>query len=184
MAIHTQTVKSDNIINKKPSTELGFLFSSLEWQVVCRTVACRLLCGREGSCRSLGSSLWREWSDTSSGSCSSDCCTVYHAICANLIKPTAIILVGVNVERNSHVFTHLDVELLDAILAKHAEHAFARILTRHLYYILLRHPRVTRTLRDTLVCRQYGNDFSCKIHNTLLVVLLIVFAFRWRNYGK
>ena len=44
------------------------------------------------------------------------------------------------------VFVQLNVKLLDAVLTKHTEHTLARELSRDFYYIVLRHPRVTRAL--------------------------------------
>jgi hypothetical protein len=47
---------------------------------------------------------------------------------------------GIDVELDGQILTLLDIELLDAVLAKEAEHTLAGILTGDLDDILLRHP--------------------------------------------
>ena len=53
---------------------------------------------------------------------------------------------GIYVKLYRQVFVQLNVKLLDAVLTKHTEHTLARELSRDFYYIVLRHPRVTRAL--------------------------------------
>lgn len=70
----------------------------------------------------------------------------------------------INVERNRKFLTHLDVELLYAVLAKETEAHLFRILIMSLENVLLTHPRVARTSRYTTILRAYRNYFSCYIH--------------------
>ena len=110
----------------------------LERQVVC------------ASCTSFGCRfrLWREWCG---GSIewrhrSSVRLLCWHAINLphiDLIEPTALILMGVNVERNGQFLSTLYVELLDAILTKYPEANLLGILVVCFDYILLRHPGIT-----------------------------------------
>ena len=67
---------------------------------------------------------------------------------------------GINIKRYGDVLTHLNIKLLDAVFTKDTEQTLAGILSRDFNDIVLRHPRVTRSLRDTTTCRQNGNDFS------------------------
>ena len=56
---------------------------------------------------------------------------------------------GIDIELNREILTLLDVELLDAVLAEDTEKTLAGILTRNLDDIILRHPIVTCTCRNT-----------------------------------
>ena len=56
---------------------------------------------------------------------------------------------SVNVKLNGDVLTLLNVKHLYAILAKYTKHTLAHILTRNLNDILLTHPRLASTVRNT-----------------------------------
>lgn len=56
---------------------------------------------------------------------------------------------SIDIELNREIFTLLDVELLDAVLAEDTEKTLAGILTRNLDDIILRHPVVPCTCRNT-----------------------------------
>ena len=127
----------------------------LERQVVsAATFGCWLLSRREGSggpcyglCRregrhSLGGYGRTLWNGLAAGD----------VVGANLVEPTAIVLVGIDIELDGHILTILDIELLDAVFAKETEDTLAGILTGNLDDILLRHPGVTRTVRHSAVC--------------------------------
>ena len=68
---------------------------------------------------------------------------------------------GVDVELDGQILTLLDVELFDAILAEKTEHALTGILTGHFDDILLRHPVVSCTSRDTTLGRHDCDNSSC-----------------------
>ena len=131
------------------------MLSFLEGQIVGRTFS-RLLCRRERSnigicCRSR--LLRSKGSSTSLGSYSNGSSTTNNIIGADFVEPTSIILVGINIELDGNIFVHLNVKLLNTVFAKDAEQTLARILSRNFDNILLRHPRVTRALRDTTISR-------------------------------
>ena len=71
--------------------------------------------------------------------------SAHNVVGTNLVKPTSIVLVSINIERDGHVFVHLNVKLLDAVFTENAEDALTGILSGHLDDIFLRHPRITRT---------------------------------------
>ena len=68
-----------------------------------------------------------------------------HVEGTDLVKPTTIILMGINIKLDSHILTVLNVELTDTILAEYTKTALTGILTWNFNDILLRHPRVART---------------------------------------
>jgi len=98
----------------------------LERQVVGCTLGRSLLCWREWSCSgSWGSSLLRrEWCGTSHrGRGNRRHLAANDVVSADIVEPTALILVSINVELNGDILVHLNVKLLDAVLAKKAEYA-------------------------------------------------------------
>lgn len=80
---------------------------------------------------------------------------------SDIVEPASVEFMGINVKLHGKVFTVLDVELANAVFAKKTEHATAGELSRHLNDIVLRHPVVTRALRNATLCWYYSNDFSC-----------------------
>ena len=72
--------------------------------------------------------------------------TADNVVSADLVEPTTIVLMGVDVELDGEILTILDVELLDTVLSEETEHTLAGILSGHLDDILLRHPRVASTV--------------------------------------
>ena len=98
----------------------------LEGQVVGSSFASRLLCRREGGCCGIGGRLLgRErsgsgsWTTYSRGSRNAaSCLAANNVISANLIKPTSIILMGVNIKLYCDFLTSLNTELFNAILSK------------------------------------------------------------------
>ncbi len=65
---------------------------------------------------------------------------MHHTVGTNIIKPTAVELVCINIEAHGDILTLLNIELLDTVFAKNTEHALARILPGNFYHIVLRHP--------------------------------------------
>jgi len=115
-----------------------------EWQIVGTTLSCRFLSRREGGSGSIR--LRREGSGCrrANWGCGLGChLTTDHIIGTDFIKPTPLILMGINIKLNGQILAVLNVELLDPVFAKEAEDTSAGELTRHLYDILLRHPWVT-----------------------------------------
>ena len=68
---------------------------------------------------------------------------------------------GVDIKLHGDIFTLLDIELLDAILSEDTEKTLAGILTRNFDHIVLRHPVVSSTCRDTTLGGQYCDDSTC-----------------------
>ncbi len=126
-----------------PLTSHLLPLTSLKWQIVSRTLTCRFLSRRERS--SLRSRLLRrERSSAAHRSAthrsSHRCSTTHHTVGTNIIKPTAVELVCINIEAHGDILTLLNIELLDTVFAKNTEHALARILPGNFYHIVLRHP--------------------------------------------
>ena len=142
--------------------------TKLERQVV-GCIACgRFLCRREGGCRigcrSCRGSLRREGRSTGSigiGTRNGSHLTADNIVGADIVEPTALILMGVDIELNGHVLVHLKIKLLDAVFAENAEDTTSGILSGNFDNIILRHPRVSCTCRHATLCWQYSNDSTC-----------------------
>lgn len=138
--------------------------TTLEGQVVGTTLTCCLWSGRERCGSSLGrSSLRRERSCLGSDRSSryGRYLTTNNIVRANIVKPAAIELMGIDVELHGQVLIHLDIELLDAVLAEETEHATLGVLSRNFNDIVLRHPGVACTVRHSTLCWHYSNDSTC-----------------------
>ena len=127
----------------------------LERQIVSTVLGSRLLSRREWS----GSTLRRERSSYGSGL--RLYLTTNYVVGTDIIEPATLILTGINIKLDCQILTILDIELLDTILTKDVEHAPLGILTRHFKYILLSHPRITRTGRNATSWLHYSNNSSC-----------------------
>ena len=108
----------------------------LEGQVVSTTLACRFLSRREG--RSSISRLSKGSALSRSGSYGSG--TTNHIESTDIIEPTSVELMSIDVEGHGKVLAHLNIELFDAVLTEHTEDTLLGILSRNLYHIILRHP--------------------------------------------
>ena len=136
-----------------------------------RGCRCSLCCGSllsrgEGS----GGSTCKGNVHASRRCCGGSCC--YGSLGlpgTNLIVPTSLILVCINVERNGVALTSLNVELLDAIRSEHLETHLARILFHGLKYVSCTSPLCTRTCRNTTALRQYCDNLSCNFHYVILL---------------
>jgi len=145
------------------------MYTRLEWQIIGTALTSRFLCRREGSrggilLRGEGSchgSTGHRGSGCWGNSRLLDSLTAHDVESTNLIEPTPIVLMGINVERNRQLLIRLDIKLLDTVFTKNTEDALARICTRNLNHIFLRHPRIACALRHATVCRKYGNDSTC-----------------------
>lgn len=133
---------------------VSILFSSpLEGQVIgtltgsaltlCERVASRLL-GREWSLRCC--SCWLGAGSRCGGRHRLGDRTTDDVVGTDIVKPTAVIFMGINVKLHRHILGSLNIELLDAILTKYAEYHPARILPRHFNDIILTHPGIACTL--------------------------------------
>ena len=111
----------------------------LERQVIGRTFSCGLLSWREWRCgiSTAHRLLWRERRGLGSTSNGRHYSTTLNVEGTNLVEPTTIILMSIDIERYGDVLTHLDVELLDTVLTENAEHTFLGILTWYFDNILL-----------------------------------------------
>jgi len=118
-----------------------------EWQVVSRTFRRRFLSWREWCCGTISRRERR------SLRCYSGCyrssshrlLATNDIVSANIVKPTAIEFMSVDIKLHSEIFTLLDIELLDAIFSEDTEKTFTGILARNFDDIVLRHPIVTST---------------------------------------
>ncbi len=59
---------------------------------------------------------------------------------------------GIYIELYGHILVHLNIELLDAVLAENAEKHLTGILTRNFKNIVLRHPGIACACRDATLC--------------------------------
>ena len=82
---------------------------------------------------------------TLGGSLSGSGIYTVHLPGTDIIKPTAIILMGINVKTDAQLFTDLNIHISYLVLTKHAEHALLRELFVSLNYIVLTFPRVACT---------------------------------------
>ena len=110
----------------------------LEGQVVCG-LSLTGRCGRErsGILRGEWSSLRSGGIGVNYGGCGYRSGTTGNIIGTDIIEPTSVELVGIDIERYGQVIAHLNVKLFDAVFAKHAEDTLARILTRNFDDIVL-----------------------------------------------
>ncbi len=92
-------------------------------------------------------------SGSSSNSTSTSNTTAYHVVSSYLIKPTTIIFVSIDIKLYRQFLTILYIKLLDAVFTKESEHTLSWKLSGHFNHILLRHPCISCTLRNTTVCR-------------------------------
>ena len=130
----------------------------LEWQIVGRAFCGWLLCWWEGS-RSTASGRERAClrrADTGLRNLSA-----HDVVGTDIVKPTAIIFAGIDVELDGQIISLLDVELLDAVFAEHIKQTTLRILAWHLEHILLSHPLIARAGRYTATRFHDGNNFTC-----------------------
>ena len=114
----------------------------LEWQIVSATLRSRFRCWREWC--SIRLSLNR-WEGRSSGISHWGYLTANHVVSTDIIKPTAIILAGIDIELDRDILTILNIELFDAVFTKDIEDTTSGILARNFNHILLRHPWVATT---------------------------------------
>lgn len=126
---------------------------SSEGQVVGRVSAQKL-----GSCRRS-----RRRSRHAGGRCGGLCTYAFYFPGTDTVEPAILPLTGVDVERNSQFFAHLDIELFDLVGSEHIEAHFAWILVVIFDDIFLHFPLVASFGR-TASWLQYGNNFSCKFH--------------------
>ena len=89
---------------------------------------------------------------------------ILNVIRTNLVKPTTIILVCIEIKSNGKFFALLYIELFYTLLTKYIKSKILRILPLCFNHIRLRHPRVSCTCRSAAVCRQYCDNFSCNFH--------------------
>ena len=108
----------------------------LERQVVGAALRGCLRCRRErrGSCIGLGLCRWERRCTCISYR---GHLTTNHVVGTDFIEPTALILMGIDVELDGKILTILYVELLDTVFSEKAEYALARILSGNLDDILL-----------------------------------------------
>lgn len=162
-----------------PSNYINVL-QVLERQIICATFSsglCRWEWCRSGSSRSSGGIRSWERLCTLGGSLSGSGIYTVHLPGADIIKPTAIILMGINVKTDAQLFTDLNIHISYLVLTKHAEHALLRELFVSLNYIVLTFPRVACTGRNAALRGHHGDDFSFYFH----CLYLFMFVFSLRN---
>ena len=79
------------------------------------------------------------------GSLSSSGIYAIHLPCTYIIEPTALILMGINIETDTQLLADLNIHISNLVLTKHAEHTLLGILLVSFDYIVLTLPRVART---------------------------------------
>ena len=114
-----------------------FLNTILEWQVIGAAFICSLWSWRERSCcatrgscsgRSTHAWSWWEWCTARLHAGKSIGIHMDHIPCTNIVEPTALILMGCNVERHIDFITTLYVELGKTLSAKHVKNHLLGIL--------------------------------------------------------
>ena len=120
----------------------------LKGKVVGGTVTCGFLSGRERSSSGLRSSSYGllgrkgcSTGDSSYGSSSrnggSSGYGRHDTIGTDVVEPTTLILVGVNIEGHGIVLTHLNVKLFDTVFTEDTEETLTGILARNFNNIVL-----------------------------------------------
>ena len=120
----------------------------LKGKVVGGTVTCGFLSGRERSSSGLRSSSYGllgrkgcSTGDSSYGSSSRNGGSTgycrHDTIGTDVVEPTTLILVGVNIEGHGIVLTHLNVKLFDTVFTEDTEETLTGILARNFNDIVL-----------------------------------------------
>ena len=86
----------------------------------------------------------------------------------NGVEPTALVIVGIDIETDSQQLTDLDIELLNAINSKNLEGALPWVLFHGLDNIGCNFPFRASTLRDSSALGQHGNNLTRNIHFSIL----------------
>lgn len=145
-----------------PAQQSGkYCMSCLERQIVLRFAG--RSCWRNRRSGNIGGRLRRN----GSGTCDSGNSTP----CTDVVEPTALIFMGVDVERYRHFGTYLYIHFLQAVFAENPEYAFTGILFVGLNDKFLRHPFVSGTCRRTRTRSKSRNDFSCNFHLFAIKIL-------------
>ena len=92
------------------------------------------------------------------------CGNPYDLPSSYLVVPLALILVGVDFQRNRKCLAGLNVHFLYLLGTENIEADFLRIHFLCLQDIVLAHPCVARALRYALFWRQYRDYLSCYFH--------------------
>ena len=71
---------------------------------------------------------------------SSTCHSRHHMVGTDIIEPTALILMGINIKGHCVVLSHLNIKLFDTVLTEDTEDTTTGILTGNFNNIILRHP--------------------------------------------
>ena len=117
----------------------------LEGQIVGSTFTGRLLSGREGGCGSLCITAHGLLGRKGSGcgdAASLRHLTAHDVVGTDLVEPTSVVFMCINIELNGNLFTGLNIELLDAILAEDTEEHLTWVLAWNFNNVFLAHPRV------------------------------------------
>lgn len=129
----------------------------LEGEVIHRTLARSLrgLVLRSGRC-GIGGSL------RSSSLCRGSGHIAIYLPSTNIIEPTAIEFVCIDIERHCHHLTSLDSKAGQTIGTEHVKHKFSGELFIDCFQNKrLGFPFTTTSLTNTAALRHDGNDFSC-----------------------
>lgn len=86
----------------------------------------------------------------------------------NGVEPTALVIVGIDIETDSQQLTDLDIELLNAINSKNLKGALPWVLFHGLDNIGCNFPFRASTLRDSSALGQHGNNLTRNIHFSIL----------------
>ena len=156
---------------------MGIPRRCLEWQIVgsvttlcgrlCRWEGCSSRCG--GRChagcwrRREGAGGWHRLGTSGGSLCGGGVVAVYPPG-TNIVEPTALILMGVDVEADTKILTHLYVELRKALCSEHPEDAFLGELLKGFYYKILALPGIPCALGHAPLFGHRSDDFSFNFH--------------------
>ena len=96
---------------------------------------------------------------------------------ANAIVPTALILVGIDVNAYGIDLINLQVHLCDAVCAKHFKHAAAWTLFNSFQHVGLQLPRLSGSLAGAFTRLKSRNNLSCNFHIRDIVISLRSYDF-------
>ena len=118
-----------------------------------------LCCGRNGRC-CLGSTRCRS------------CLTAVDTEGTNVVEPTAIVFVCIDVKVNSQQFAYLYVECLQPVNAENVEDELARKVARNLQHIGFGFPLITCSVAYATAFIKFCYNLTCCFHFYSLFVYL------------
>jgi len=131
-------------------SRLGSCLRSLSYGCLC--------CGRNGRC--------------CLGSCGRSGLTAVYTESTDVVEPTAIVFVCIDVKVDSQQFAYLYVECLQPVDSEDVEDQLTRKVARNLQYVGFCFPFVTCSVADTAAFVEFGYNLTCCFHFIPLFVYL------------